>query len=123
VLEVEMPIYDYVCASCGHEVEVVHSVIGRGPATCGECGGPMKKAISAPAVHFKGGGWARKERSGSRRPGRAEAGSASSTAAESSGGAVGAQSKTDSASPTAAESSGGAVGAQSKTDSASKDPD
>lgn len=97
-----MPIYDYVCANCGHEVEVKHSIPGRGPATCSECGGPMKKAIAAPAVHFKGSGWARKERSGSPKPGRPEAGASS---------------------PAAAESSGGAVGAQSKTDSAPKDPD
>jgi putative FmdB family regulatory protein len=112
VLEVEMPIYDYVCANCGHEVEVKHSIPGRGPATCSECGGPMKKAIAAPAVHFKGSGWARKERSGSPKPGRPEAGASSAAAAEAGA-----------SSPAAAESSGGAVGAQSKTDSASKDPD
>ena len=93
-----MPLYDYVCARCGHEVEIMHSVHGRGPATCSECGGPMKKAIAAPAFHFKGSGWARKERSGSRKPSRAEAGANSAAAVESSGGAVGAQPKTDAAS-------------------------
>jgi putative FmdB family regulatory protein len=60
-----MPLYDYLCANCGHEVEVMHSVHGHGPAACPVCGGQMKKAIVAPAVHFKGSGWARKDRSGS----------------------------------------------------------
>jgi putative FmdB family regulatory protein len=60
-----MPIYDYICTKCGHEVEVIHSVAVDGPSVCPKCGGPMKKAIVAPAVHFKGSGWARKERPGS----------------------------------------------------------
>lgn len=57
-----MPIYDYICTSCGHEVEVIHSVLGHGPSACPKCGGHMRKAIVAAAVHFKGSGWARKER-------------------------------------------------------------
>ncbi len=62
-----MPTYDYVCTVCGHQMEVVHSIHGHGPAACPRCGGAMKKAFSAPAVVFKGSGWARKERHG-RRP-------------------------------------------------------
>jgi putative FmdB family regulatory protein len=57
-----VPTYDYVCTSCGHEIEVMHSVHGHGPAACPVCGAPMKKAMYVPAVHFKGTGWARKER-------------------------------------------------------------
>ena len=57
-----MPIYDYVCTNCGHEMEVIHPVQGHGPAACPKCGGHMRKAIVAAAVHFKGSGWARKER-------------------------------------------------------------
>jgi putative FmdB family regulatory protein len=59
-----VPFYDYICQKCGHELEVSHPVQGRGPASCPKCGGAMKKVISAPAVHFKGSGWARKERTG-----------------------------------------------------------
>jgi putative FmdB family regulatory protein len=59
-----VPFYDYVCDKCGHEVEVMHSVHGHGPSACPKCGGEMKKAITAAAVHFKGSGWARKERTG-----------------------------------------------------------
>jgi putative FmdB family regulatory protein len=58
-----MPLYDYVCTSCGHRLEVMHSVHGHGPSACPVCGSPMKKAYAPPAVHFKGSGWARKDRS------------------------------------------------------------
>ena len=58
-----MPLYDYDCAACGRRVEVVHGVHAPGPAHCPNCGGgPLKKAISAPTIHFKGSGWAKKER-------------------------------------------------------------
>ncbi|HVA88172.1 MAG TPA: zinc ribbon domain-containing protein [Candidatus Saccharimonadales bacterium] len=57
-----MPIYDYVCTTCGHRMEVVHGVNASGPGACPVCGGMMRKAIAAPAVHFKGSGWAKKER-------------------------------------------------------------
>lgn len=100
-----MPLYDYVCANCGHEVEVMHSVHGHGPSTCSVCGGPVKKAIVAPAVHFKGSGWARKERTGSAKPSR--------SASTEPGGSPGA-----SDSPPA-----GAAGAQSPADPGPKDPD
>lgn len=57
-----MPIYDYVCETCGHVMEVVHGINDGGPRECPLCGGPMSKAFSAPAVHFKGSGWAKKDR-------------------------------------------------------------
>jgi putative FmdB family regulatory protein len=58
-----MPLYDYDCAACGRRVEVVHGVHAPGPAHCPNCGGgPLKKAITAPAVHFKGSGWAKRDR-------------------------------------------------------------
>ncbi len=58
-----MPLYDYDCAACGRRFEVVHGVHVEGPTICPICGsGPIRKAISAPAVHFKGSGWAKKER-------------------------------------------------------------
>jgi putative FmdB family regulatory protein len=58
-----VPLYDYDCAACGRRVEVIHGVHAPGPTHCPNCGGgPLRKAISAPAVHFKGTGWAKKER-------------------------------------------------------------
>jgi len=56
-----VPIYDYVCAN-GHTTEVIHGVNDPGPASCPVCGAPLRKALSAPAIVFKGSGWAKKER-------------------------------------------------------------
>ena len=56
-----MPIYDYRCQECGREVEVIHGIDAAGPTTCKTCGGAMRKALSAPAIHFKGSGWAKKD--------------------------------------------------------------
>jgi putative FmdB family regulatory protein len=65
-----MPLYDYDCAACGRRVEVIHGVHAPGPTHCPNCGsGPMKKAITAAAVHFKGTGWAKRDRRVSVAPG------------------------------------------------------
>jgi putative FmdB family regulatory protein len=56
-----MPTYDYRCTLCGREVEVSHAIGAPGPESCPACGGPMKKALSTPAIHFKGSGWAKKD--------------------------------------------------------------
>ena len=58
-----MPTYDYRCAACGHRFEVVHGVNAPGPEACPMCGSTsVRKTITAPAVHYKGSGWAKKER-------------------------------------------------------------
>ena len=82
-----MPIHDYVCLNCGHAMEVMHPVHSHGPAACPQCGGPMKKTLAAPSVHYKGTGWARKDRAG--------AGRASQTAAKESGSSSGETTATD----------------------------
>jgi putative FmdB family regulatory protein len=58
-----MPTYDYECAACGRRFEVVHGVHADGPTACPVCGkGPVRKVITAANVHYKGSGWAKKER-------------------------------------------------------------
>ena len=59
-----MPIYDYSCSHCGHVTEVIHGINDAGPRFCPECGaeGTMRKALSVPAVLFKGSGWAKVDR-------------------------------------------------------------
>jgi putative FmdB family regulatory protein len=79
-----VPLYDYDCAACGRRFEVIHGVHADGPTACPVCGGaPVKKALVAPAVHFKGTGWAKKER---RAPTKATPGDTASEAATGSGG-------------------------------------
>lgn len=68
-----MPIYEYVCSACQHRLDILHGVHDAGPAFCPSCGaeGTMRKAFAPPTIHFKGTGWAKKERrsasAGSRR--------------------------------------------------------
>ncbi len=56
-----MPAYDYTCAACGRRFEVLHGVHADGPTSCPLCvKGPVRKAITAAAVHYRGSGWAKK---------------------------------------------------------------
>jgi putative FmdB family regulatory protein len=57
-----VPIYDYVCGSCGHRFEVLRGINEAGPHQCPECGGPVARAFVPPTIHFKGSGWAKKDR-------------------------------------------------------------
>jgi putative FmdB family regulatory protein len=52
-----MPIYEYVCQSCGKKTEAIQRVGEKPLRVCPHCGGKLKKAISAPAIQFKGSGW------------------------------------------------------------------
>ena len=60
-----MPIYEYVCSACHHRTDILHGIYEDGPTFCPSCGaeGTMRKAFAAPAIHYKGTGWAKKERS------------------------------------------------------------
>jgi putative FmdB family regulatory protein len=61
-----MPIYDYLCTSCDHRADILHGINDPGPNFCPSCGaeGTMRKQFSAPTIHFKGSGWAKKDRGG-----------------------------------------------------------
>jgi putative FmdB family regulatory protein len=84
-----VPIYEYVCSACRHRIDILHGIYEEGPAFCPSCGanGTMRKAFVAPAVHFKGTGWAKRDRaSGARtKAAAAESGGATSAASESGG--------------------------------------
>ena len=56
-----MPIYDYLCSNCGARTEVIHGISAPSPRFCPACGAEdtLRKAFVAPAVHFKGSGWAK----------------------------------------------------------------
>ncbi len=60
-----MPIYDYICGACGQRTEVIHGISAPSPQFCPACGaeGSLRKGFVAPTVHFKGSGWAKKDRS------------------------------------------------------------
>lgn len=52
-----MPLYEYECDSCGRRTEMIQRVGAPPIGACEECGGEMKRLLSAPAFQFKGTGW------------------------------------------------------------------
>ena len=53
-----MPIYEYVCKNCGKKTENIQGYADKPLVVCPHCGKrALKKAISAPAIQFKGSGW------------------------------------------------------------------
>ena len=53
-----MPIYEYRCQSCGHELEKLQKISDQPLVDCPECGKPaLTKLISAAGFRLKGGGW------------------------------------------------------------------
>jgi putative FmdB family regulatory protein len=53
-----MPIYEYRCQSCGHELEKLQKISDAPLVDCPECGKPeLTKLISAAGFRLKGGGW------------------------------------------------------------------
>lgn len=52
-----MPIYEYLCQSCGKKFEVLQKFSDEPLRTHEECGGQVERLISASALQFKGSGW------------------------------------------------------------------
>ena len=53
-----MPIYEYRCEACGHELEAIQKMSDAPLADCPECGdASLKKLISAAGFRLKGSGW------------------------------------------------------------------
>lgn len=53
-----MPIYEYVCRSCGAELEKIQRFSDEPLTDCPECGeSTLTKKVSAPGFRLKGGGW------------------------------------------------------------------
>jgi putative FmdB family regulatory protein len=117
-----VPIYDYVCSNCRHRIEVIHGINVDGPRFCPSCGaeGTMRKALTTPAVHFKGSGWAKKDRSSTSgtRTKAAASSSGSSDSPDSSGSGDGSRDGggSDGKGAAAEASSGGTESAKAKED-------
>ena len=53
-----MPIYEYACARCGHEVEVWQRISEKPKKKCPACGAlKLERLISNTSFHLKGSGW------------------------------------------------------------------
>ena len=53
-----MPIYGYVCKSCGHRFDVLQKMSDEPLVHCPDCGeASLQKELSAPKFRLKGKGW------------------------------------------------------------------
>ncbi|WP_416885320.1 FmdB family zinc ribbon protein [Marinospirillum sp.] len=53
-----MPIYEYQCQACDHQLEVMHKMSEAGPTRCPECGkDSLARQVSAAGFRLAGGGW------------------------------------------------------------------
>jgi putative FmdB family regulatory protein len=53
-----MPIYEYRCGSCSHELEALQKISDSPLRKCPECGKlTLRRLVSAPVFRLKGGGW------------------------------------------------------------------
>ncbi|ABC31617.1 MULTISPECIES: FmdB family zinc ribbon protein [Hahella] len=81
-----MPIYEYVCKSCGFEKDVLQSLSEAPLTDCPSCEKPeFKKKISAAGFRLKGGGWYETDfKTGKKKNLAGDSGSSSSSAGSSS---------------------------------------
>jgi len=84
-----MPIYEYRCGSCGHELEVLQKLSEPPLSDCPECHKPaLSKLISAVGFQLKGSGWYATDFKGSGKPadkGKGKNGEGTGKSAEKSG--------------------------------------
>jgi len=53
-----MPIYQYQCSECGHEMEALQKMSDPKLTDCPQCNAPaLKKKVTAAAFKLKGTGW------------------------------------------------------------------
>ena len=51
-----MPLYEYECLQCGKRFEEIRKFSDPPLTEHEECGGELRKLLSAPAIQFKGTG-------------------------------------------------------------------
>ncbi|MGG6461855.1 FmdB family zinc ribbon protein [Solilutibacter silvestris] len=53
-----MPIYAFVCDTCGDEFDRLQKMSDPDPDTCPKCGAhTVKRKLTAPSFRLAGGGW------------------------------------------------------------------
>jgi putative FmdB family regulatory protein len=109
-----MPLYEYECKTCHKRTEKIQKFSDVEITICPHCGGELERTITAPAVHFAGGGWY-KDGYGNAKP---PATSGEESGAEKSDGATPAAASSDAAGTKASEKSGDGASATSSTPAA-----
>ena len=99
-----MPIYEYRCAACGHELEALQKISDPPLVDCPACGkAELRKRVTAAAFRLKGTGWYETDFKNSAKNKKAQSGATAES--KSSGSDSGGSTKSDSSS-----SSSGASG-------------
>lgn len=82
-----MPIYEYQCSECAHELEVIQGMNDPELSDCPKCEKPgLKRLISAAGFRLKGGGWYETDfKSGNQRNLAGDSGGSSDSAPKSTG--------------------------------------
>ncbi len=53
-----MPIYEYKCSHCGHQLEAIQKISDNPLLLCPNCDkNGLKKQVTAPSFRLKGSGW------------------------------------------------------------------
>ncbi len=110
-----MPIYEYRCESCGHELEaLVRS--GKEPAACPECQGSLARKISRAGIIFKGSGFYVNDSRGSSSGGSSSASKSSSSSDSSKSSSTTSEGKSSSDSSSSNASSSTSTGPSKSSD-------
>ena len=82
-----MPIYEYQCAECGHELEKLQKISDPPLTDCPACGKPaLQKMVSAAGFRLKGGGWYETDFKGGKKKNIAKSDSSSKSTGKSDSG-------------------------------------
>jgi putative FmdB family regulatory protein len=77
-----MPTYEYVCMSCGHQIEVVQRFSDEPLRECPKCGGPLRRVFHPVGIVLKGSGFYSTDNRGGKRFSEAKKDAASETKSE-----------------------------------------
>ena len=115
-----MPIYEYVCDQCGHQLEAFQTLSEGLLTVCPECSEEsLRKKISAAGFRLKGGGWYETDfKSGNKKnvAGSETPSSSDSSSSGSSAGGSSASGSSSSDSSSGSSSSSGSTSSSSKSD-------
>ncbi len=90
-----MPIYEYQCSKCEHQLEAIQKFSDAPLSQCPACNEPaLKKLVSAASFRLKGGGWYETDFKKEGRKQLAESDSSSAPASKESGETTGSKTKT-----------------------------
>jgi putative FmdB family regulatory protein len=92
-----MPIYEYRCDACGHELEAMQKMADAALTDCPACNkSALKKLISAAGFRLKGGGWYETDfKSGSKKNVAGDGGSSTPASSSGTAGSSGGTSSSD----------------------------